>query len=215
MDSKEFVEQLERSNAQVLSHLRECPVERAGESGDVLSLLRIALKNELEATELAARWMPSTAELDVFMALARQVGDEAKHYRLLEQRFLQLGGVAFDPRQDGYSPLFQYLLELATSVERLAAGHFTREAIAQERNDMFLEYLESVGDQTTARLYIEVIQPDEEHHHQLGRDMLIKYATSPRAQASAREACRRTLEIAELLRGKAIEKTGILQIPGC
>ena len=184
---------------------------------DVLALLRIALKNELEASELAAHWMPSTPELDVKLGLARQVGDEAKHYNLLAKRYKELGGnpEEFDPRAGGYTPLFQYLTGLTTSVERLAAGQFTREAIALRRNDMFIRYLRDVGDTETADIYGRIIQPDEGYHHELGKSMLLKYATTPELQDAARKASRRTLEIAEKLRDGAIQKTGIYQIPGC
>jgi len=214
MDSREFVEELERANQEIMARMgREGAPEdsRAG----VLALFRIALKNEFEAFELAAHWIPTTAELDVKLGLARQVGDEAKHYRLLEARYRELGGGDFDPRQGGYSPLFQYLSGLKTSVERLAAGQFTREALAQRRNEMFIEYLLALGDTQTAKIYQETIQADEGYHHELGKTMLLKYATTPEHQRAAREACRRTLEIAEKLRAGAIAKTGAYQIPGC
>jgi len=214
MDSREFVEELERANQEIMARMgREGAPEdsRAG----VLALFRIALKNEFEAFELAAHWIPTTPELDVKLGLARQVGDEAKHYRLLEARYRELGGGDFDPRQGGYSPLFQYLSGLKTSVERLAAGQFTREALAQRRNEMFIEYLLALGDTQTAKIYQETIQADEGYHHELGKTMLLKYATTPEHQRAAREACRRTLEIAEKLRAGAIAKTGAYQIPGC
>ncbi len=208
------MEELERANQEIMARMgREGAPEdsRAG----VPVLLRIALKNELEAFELAAHWIPTTPELDVKLGLARQVGDEAKHYRLLEARYRELGGGDFDPRQGGYSPLFQYLSGLKTSVERLAAGQFTREALAQRRNEMFIEYLLALGDTQTAKIYQETIQADEGYHHELGKTMLLKYATTPEHQRAAREACRRTLEIAEKLRAGAIAKTGAYQIPGC
>ena len=214
MDSGAFVEELERANQEIMARMgREGAPEdsRAG----VPALLRIALKNELEAFELAAHWIPTTPELDVKLGLARQVGDEAKHYRLLEARYRELGGGDFEPRQGGYSPLFQYLSGLKTSVERLAAGQFTREALAQRRNEMFIDYLLETGDTQTAQIYQETIQPDEGYHHELGKTMLLKYATTPEHQQAAREACRRTLEIAEKLRAGAIAKTGAYQIPGC
>ena len=208
------MEELERANQEIMARMgREGAPEdsRAG----VPVLLRIALKNELEAFELAAHWIPTTPELDVKLGLARQVGDEAKHYRLLEARYRELGGGDFDPRQGGYSPLFQYLSGLKTSVERLAAGQFTREALAQRRNEMFIEFLLAIGDTQTAKIYQETIQADEGYHHELGKTMLLKYATTPEHQRAAREACRRTLEIAEKLRAGAIAKTGAYQIPGC
>ena len=213
MNSADFVQELEESNAKVLSGITAAgEVDRV----DVLSLLRIALKNELEASALAAHWIPSTPELDVMLGLARQAGDEAKHYRLLETRFRELGGDSdYDPRAGGYSPLFHYLTALPTSVERLAAGQFTREAIAERRNQMFIEYLLKVGDQETARIYSDIIQPDEVFHHNLGKSMLLKYAVGDELQQAARQACRKTLEIAEKLRAAAVGKTGIYQIPGC
>ena len=215
MKSHEFVEELERSNQEFLSR-----VDGGDESSgrpDILALLRIALQNELEASELAAHWMPLTPELDVKIGLARQVGDEAKHYSLLSKRYADLGGnlEAFDPRTGGYTPLFHFLVGLKTSVERLAAGQFTREALAQRRNDMFVRYLREAGDAETAELYDTIIQPDEAHHQDLGRSMLLKYATSEGQQQAARQASRRTLEIAEELRERAIAKTGVYQIPGC
>jgi len=215
MNSQDFVDELERTNQERMSRMESGQDQES--SVDVLAMLRIALRNELEASELAAYWMPSTSELDVKLALARQVGDEAKHYNLLAKRFSELGGDlnSFDPREGGYSPLFQYLTGLSSSVERLAAGQFTREAIAQRRNEMFIDYLRKVGDNDTAQLYDQIIQPDEEHHHQLGRRMLLKYAVTPEIQEAARRSCEKTLEIAEKLREKAIQKTGVYQIPGC
>jgi len=213
VNSSDFVRELEESNARVLLGVTSAgEVERV----DVLSLLRIALKNELEASALAAHWIPSTPELDVMLGLARQAGDEAKHYRLLDARFRELGGDRdFDPRTGGYSPLFHYLIALPTSVERLAAGQFTREAIAERRNQMFIEYLLKVGDQETARIYSDIIQPDEVFHFNPGKSMLLKYAVGDELQQAARQACRKTLEIAEKLREAAAGKTGIYQIPGC
>lgn len=217
MNSREFVEELERQNRNELERMEAWEAHAQEFKTDVPGLLRIALKNEWEAFELAAHWIPSTPELDVKLGLARQVGDEAKHYRLLEVRLRELVGeqAGFDPREQGYSPLFQYLAGLTSSVERLAAGQFTREAIAHRRNDRFLEYLSEIGDEKTAGIYREVIQPDEAFHHELGRTMLLKYATTAAAQDAGREASRRTLEIAENLRRKAIARTGAYQIPGC
>ena len=101
MDAAFFVEQLGAANQEILSRL--APVETlVAESGGDLrleNLLKIALKNELEATEIAARWLVSTSDIDVKLALARQAGDEAKHYRLIEAHLQGLGAdlSGFDP----------------------------------------------------------------------------------------------------------------------
>ncbi len=49
-------------------------------------MLQVALANEISVSELAAAWMPSTQEVDVKIALARQAGDEAGHFQLVADR---------------------------------------------------------------------------------------------------------------------------------
>jgi 1,2-phenylacetyl-CoA epoxidase catalytic subunit len=182
---------------------------------DVVSLLKLALKSEIEASELAGYWMPSTPEVDAKLALAQQCGDEMKHYALISQRLVELGEdlTDFDPLADGHTPLYQYLRGLRTTVERIAAGPFASEAIAEIRNTQFVLFCQSVGDEETARLYAETIQPEEVHHHHLGRDILIKYATTPDLQELAAAAVRNTLAIADELRNLAGKTTGIYNIP--
>jgi uncharacterized ferritin-like protein (DUF455 family) len=213
-----FVFELANENAAALERLGR--LSGAGEPSDSLTiarLLEVALKNELEAAELAAIWMPSTAELDVKLALARQAGDEAKHYRLISDRLEALGVDArdIDPRKSGYSRLFEYLRTLEGTAERIAAGQFTREGIALVRNDCFIEYCSSRGDAETAALYRDTIQEDERHHHELGRRLLTRYATSVQQQRDAADAARRTIELAEEIQEMARLKAGISRAPGC
>ena len=54
-------------------------------------MLQLALANEISVSELAAAWMPSTPEVDVKIALARQAGDEARHFELVADRLVALG----------------------------------------------------------------------------------------------------------------------------
>jgi len=218
MNGSEFVEQLDADIRQALERLG-----RLSAAGDVTEdltvekLLVIALKNELEATEIAAIWMADTEELDVKLALARQVGDEAKHYRAVCDRLMELGTEAdlFDPRRNGYSPLFHYLAQLKGTIARIAAGQFAREGIALVRNQCFIDYCESTGDARTAELYRDVIQPDEQHHHDLGRRLLTRYVRSPQEQSEARRAADRTIELAEEIQEMARLKAGISRAPGC
>jgi len=219
MTAEEFVAQLERENQGRLSLLAPDDTLKPEVEGDlnVLNLLKVALKNEIEATEIAARWLVTTDEVDVKLALARQVGDEAKHYRMIADRLRGLGfdAKAFDPLAKGYGPLFQYLDTLTSTVERVAAGQFTREAIAVVKNRQFIEFCEGAGDAATARLYREIIEPDERHHHELGRRLLLRYATTPEAQAAAWRASERTLELAEELQALALKNAGVHHAPGC
>jgi 1,2-phenylacetyl-CoA epoxidase catalytic subunit len=219
MEAAVFVEQLGAANQEILSRL--APVETlVAESGGDLrleSLLKIALKNELEATEIAARWLVSTPDIDVKLALARQAGDEAKHYRLIEAHLQELGAdvSGFDPLAQGFGPLFTYLDSLEDTVERVAAGQFTREAIALVKNQQFIDLCDAQGHTATATLYRDTIQKDEEYHHLLGRMLLLRLATTPEAQERARRAASRTLELAEELQHLALTKLGIHHAPGC
>lgn len=219
MNSQEFVNQLQSSNDVLLNRLRASVDPMSGPEAalSIPALLKMALKNEIEATELAAFWMSTSPHVDVKMALARQVGDEAKHYRLIEERLRQMGESldGFDPLAGGYSPIFKFLSMLKETVDRVAGGQFTRENIAVIKNEQFIALCEAQGDAETARLYREVIQPDEEYHHLLGRKLLEKYATTPQLQESARMTARQTLELSEEMQALAFEKSGIHHAPGC
>lgn len=217
MNSKEFVAQLVEEMDRIFARLGEIETLEAEAEGqvDVVTLLRLALKSELEASELAGFWLPTTPEVDGKMALALQCGDEMKHYGMIARRLAELGEdlSGFDPLADGHSPLYQYLRGLRTTVERIAGGPFTSEAIAQVRNAQFVSFCRSVGDEETARLYAETIQPEEAHHYQLGREFLEKYCTTPELQEMAAAAMRNTLAIADELRDLAAKTTGIHSIP--
>lgn len=219
MDASAFVEQLGAANQAILDRL--APVETlVAESGGDLRLdvlLKIALKNELEATELAARWLVSTDDVDVKLAFARQAGDEAKHYRLIQEHLheLHVDLQAFQPFAQGFSPLFHYLSALDDTVERVAAGQFTREAIAVVKNQQFIAWCEAQGHHTTAALYRDTIQQDEAYHQQLGQSLLLRLAHTPEAQTRARQAATRTLELAEELQHLALTKMGVHHAPGC
>ena len=217
MNSKEFVAQLVEEMDRLFARLGETETLESEADGevDVVTLLRLALKSELEASELAGFWMPTTPEVDAKMALALQCGDEMKHYGMISQRLAELGEdlTDFDPLAEGHSPLYQYLRGLRTTVERIAAGPFASEAIAQVRNTQFVNFCRSVGDEGTARLYDQIIQPEEAHHHHLGREILEKYATTPELQELAASAVRNTLAIADELSNLAAKTAGTHNIP--
>lgn len=217
MNGKEFVASLVEEMDRLFAQLGEIDTLESEAEGkvDVVTLLRLALKSELEASELAGFWMPTTPEVDGKMVLALQCGDEMKHYGLISQRLVDLGEdlSGFDPLADGHSPLYQYLRGLRTTVERVAAGPFANEAIAQIRNAQFVNFCRSVGDEGTARLYEDVIQPEEAHHHQVGREYLENHLTTPDLQELAAAAVRNTLAIADELRHLTAKSTGLLSIP--
>jgi uncharacterized ferritin-like protein (DUF455 family) len=186
----------------------------AGAPGDATQLLQIALANEINVSELAAAWMPSTRELDVKLAFARQAGDEAGHFQLVADRLTALGFdvASFAPTDN---PLFQYLRSLTTTVARIAAGLFTLESIAYGVNENFMAFCAERGDAETVRIYREYIQPDEHAHQQLGQRLLARYAVTPELQHEARATVARLLELAGATRATAAARLGTACFPGC
>lgn len=217
MNGKQFVEGLQAEMRELFAQLddTETLVAESGGNVEVAHLLKLALTSELEASEIAALWMPTTPELDAKLALAHQCGDEMKHYQLICRRLAELGEdlAGFDPLAGGYSALYQYLRPLRSTVERIAAGPFASEAIAEVRNTQFIAFCRSVGDQGTAQLYEEKIQPEEIHHHRLAADVLVGLCERPENREPAAAAMRNTLAIADELRTLAEKSTGLSSIP--
>lgn len=213
-----WVDELERYVTQQLARLDLLKEDEISpEPDDIVGRLKMALRNELEASELAAFWISSTPEVDVKLGLARQAGDEAKHYRLIEghlvKRGIDLSG--FDPVGDGYGPMFRLLSGLETTVERVAGAQFARECLALKKNQQFIEFCEAAGEEGTAALYRDQIQPDEQWHVHLGRAVLEKYATTPELQTKARKAVEAVLELAVKIQNKQLNELKVTHAPGC
>ena len=212
-----FVDELEAFKADGLAPIVGAGLVSIGNEagGDLERLLQIALANEINVSELAAAWMPATAELDVKLAFARQAGDEAGHFQLVADRLAELGFDLAAFQQPAVNPLFDYLRGLRTTVERVAAGLFTLESIAYGVNENFMAMCEHRGDLETVRIYREYIQPDERAHQLLGRKLLAKYVTAPDQERIARDTVGKLLDIAAATRATAATKLGTACFPGC
>lgn len=216
-DSKAFMAELEQEMHTLFEQLGDQGALESESDGqlEVVGLLKLALTSELEASEIAAHWLPSTSEIDAKTVLAEQCADEMRHYNLIYKRLEELGVdmTGFDPLAQGYSPLYQYLRGLRSTIERIAAGPFACEAVAEVRNAQFIEFCRRVGDEETARLYEVTIHPEEIHHNRMGRDFLLKHATTPEIQAQVLAAVRNSLAIADELQNLAEMTTGLHNIP--
>jgi 1,2-phenylacetyl-CoA epoxidase catalytic subunit len=214
-----FVEDLESYVTEKLSSLDLLKDSEIGpvDKSEIVRRLKMALKNELEASEIAALWIPTTPEVEVKLALARQVGDEAKHYRLIEEHLGKMGVdlSGFNPGAEGFGPMFQLLVGFKTTVERIGAAQFTRESLALKKNEQFIEFCEAAGDRATAKLYRDSIQPDEQWHVHLGRTVLEKYATTPDLQEQARKAVEAVLDLAVKIQNKQLKDMKVSHAPGC
>src|SRR5262245_9769463 len=108
-DAKTFVAELVDEIQRLFGRLGQDEALEAQSDGrlEVVTLLRMALKSELEAAEIAAIWLPTTPEIDAKTVFAEQCHDELKHYNLIVQRLEELGEdmSGFDAFADGHSPL--------------------------------------------------------------------------------------------------------------
>jgi 1,2-phenylacetyl-CoA epoxidase catalytic subunit len=197
VDPAGFVDELDRELLRSLARLGEVVRATLPAVAPIPDLLSTALRDEIEAAEVAAFWMTDEPDLELKLGLALQVGDEATHFRLMADRIRELGGdPSSDPRIRARSPAFRYLRGLQTPAERLAAG-IVREGVARLRNALLAELGEAQGDGETARICREAIGPDEARHLDFGRRMLPRYALTAEDQEAARRAVARTLQLAE------------------
>ena len=118
MNADFFLQELDTLKAE-----RIAPIVGAGQTsllgpaqGNAKAMLQVALANEISVCELAAAWTPSTPELDVKIAFARQSADEAGHFELVGDRLTALGFDLEGLRPPGTNPLFDYLRGLSTTV---------------------------------------------------------------------------------------------------
>ncbi len=217
MDGNEFVAKLKAENEAILSKIDEPPLSSGIPKGELLAtLVKMALKNEIEAAEIAAEWVSTTPELNAKLALARHAGDEARHYQLIEEKARAMG-IALDALRplDPPSPVLNYLRTLTTTPERVAAALVAREAMGGRRNVQFLAFLDRIGQRDLAALYRDVINPDEDRHHRSGCAVLAGLASTAETQQAARRAALGLLETGDRVRSNALQSTGAPVIPGC
>lgn len=217
MDGAVFVSKLKEENEAILAKIDERPVSSGMANGDLLATrVKMALKNEIEAAEIAAEWVSTTPELTAKLALARHAGDEARHYQLIEEKARTMGIVlsGFRPL-DPPSPVLTYLRTLKTTPERIAGALVAREAMGGRRNAHFLAFLDRIGQRDLAALYRDVINPDEDRHHLAGCAVLAELATSAETQQAARRAALGLLETGDRFRANALQSTGVPVVPGC
>jgi hypothetical protein len=192
-----FVQDLERELLRALARAGEQARASVPASASVVELLVGALREEIETAEVSATWLTDEPDLALRLGLARQVGDEARHFEAISARIRELGGDAgSDPRTRAHTALFRYLRGLQTPAERLAAG-LAREAYSRLRSGLLAEVAGAQGDQGTVSLCRDVLGPDEVRHLDFCRRELPRYALTGEDQEAARRAVARTLQLAE------------------
>ena len=197
LSGENFVSELEAKNQPSIQRVVDALTAALSKDGvDVADALRFAVKAAIEMAEVAALWIADCDDLEMKLSLAEQCGDSARHCHRLSARLAVLGVASYDPRDGGYSKQFAFLRSLTTPEERSSASYVTGKALSMARLAALGSFCERLGDGETARLFGVEIVADERRYYQTGLHMLIAVAGTEEAQARARRAAYRTLELA-------------------
>ena len=191
IDVESFLESLAQDNRtfydQTPVELRTYWPERLSPEA-ALEALRVRWFNEYIGTIVLARIVDRVEHPKLKMLIARQVGDEAKHASVCEHRIRELGGSVHDYEAPAEQmEMYEVLDNYAYPEQFLAAMQFTTEHEGVLRNEQAL----LAFDETTAKVFAEAINPDEEFHVQIGWIGLRLLCRDAEAQKRAREACER------------------------
>jgi bacterioferritin (cytochrome b1) len=154
--------------------------------------------NELVAVDLSRRMLDDLDASDdpqAFVHLLKQMGDEAKHARMLSQRLWNLGG---DPtkvfeRANESTQSFWEMFDNLDVIETTVMLQCGAERMAQHRHEKELRFY----DDETAEIYRNVISPEEKFHAKIGVNLLRKLCIDRETQL---KALRKSREGRELIR---------------
>jgi len=131
---------------------------------------------------------------DVKMDLARQMNEEGRHFNLIRDHLLDLGG----EWNDEYAPDFPEWTQLFNLFMTLENRFFldpAKEVVARSTvlnfgiegwdhlyvQPLFLSIIRDV-DETLGQIYEEIIMPDETFHYSIGQKVLREHANRPDLQ---------------------------------
>jgi len=185
-----------KNQASLDRHLEAFRASIAKEGLEVVDFLRLALKDAIEAAEVAALWFVDCENLALKVGFAEQCGTSARHHYAIAARLAALGAEPFDPRTGGYSRFFGFLRSLQTPEERAAAGMVTLRTFNIGRLATYAEVCTQKGDAETAALFGEVITADERRVFDAGWKALLAASSTEESQARGRRAAFRIVELA-------------------
>lgn len=185
-----------KNQASLDRHLEAFRASIAKEGLEVVDFLRLALKDAIEAAEVAALWFVDCESLALKVGFAEQCGTAARHHHAIAARIAALGAEPFDPRTGGYSRFFGFLRSLQTPEERAAAGMVTLRTFNIGRLATYAEVCQQKGDTETATLFRDEITADERRVFDAGWKALLAASTTEESQARGRRAAFRIVELA-------------------
>ena len=139
---------------------------------------------ELQAAHFIGAWLAETPETEIFCALARQVHDEARHYKIVMSQLEALGETmdGWQPEPEWVAWIQEFYPAGNDTLERVSAHNITGElGAAQGMEDLLPRVPPAV------QKAIGKILPDERFHIALGRTTVLRYATTADAQRRVRE----------------------------
>ena len=154
------------------------------ETAELVEWLKFQAWYELQAAHFIGAWLADTPETEVFCALARQVHDEARHFKIVMSQLEALGESleGWEPEPEWVAWVAEFYPAGNDTLERVAAHNITGElGAAQGMEDLIPRVPESVG------RALGKILPDERFHIALGRTTVLRYATTADAQRRVRE----------------------------
>ena len=159
---------------------------------EVLEWLKFQAWYELQAVRFIGMWLAHAHEDDALQGLTRQIGDEARHYRLFSRHLLTLGHSleGWQPEPEWVAWVCEFYASGADTLERVAAHNITGELGAFQAFESMLPRVPPA-----TRRVIEKVMPDEKFHIALGRSIVRRHATSAEAQARVRARVWRAFEL--------------------
>ncbi|MFB6097202.1 MAG: hypothetical protein ABEJ74_07425 [Haloferacaceae archaeon] len=144
--------------------------------------------NEIAAVDLPRRQLTEVDDSQVFVHLLKQMEDEAKHGRLLAQRIWNLGGNPEETFERTHESTKEYWSQYdgRSAIEIAAMMQCGSERMASYRVGKEKEYY----DDETARIYDDVIDPEEQFHAKIGVAMFRRLCTDRESQVTALRSSR-------------------------
>jgi hypothetical protein len=142
---------------------------------EVVEWLRFQAWYEREAAGFIGAWLADVTEDDAFHGLCRQVHDESRHHKLflacLQRRGLDMGD--WEPEPEWVAWVQEFYPAGVDTLERVAAHNIAGETGAMQGFEDLAPRLPA-----DVRATIAKVTPDERFHVQLGRSIIVRYATT-------------------------------------
>ena len=165
---------------------------------------------EREAAGFIGSWLDdAVGEPEAFQGLARQVSDEARHYRLFERHLESLGGAldGWVPEPEWVAWVHDFYRSGKDTIERVAAHNVAGELGAMQAFESLMPRVP----EATRRL-LRKVMPDERFHAQLGRAVVMRHAVTAEAQARVRRRVLRTFALEQA--GRAAYERRVARLAG-